>query len=136
MSSLSDLMQPSAVSPQFGIAEDNIQGGYASQDAGLASGRLATQYGIGMKQEASNEAAKGSFYSGQAGVRADQSKMNYNNQQSDISRQLQRTLADLTRNRLYASLGVNAFGGSYGNSSSQLGTGYASQPGYGTGYGG
>lgn len=136
MAGLSDLLQPSPVSPQFGIAEDNIQGGYASQDAGLASGRLATQYGIGMKQEASNEASKGSFYSGGAGVRADQSKMAYTNEQSDIGRQLQRTLADLARNRLYANLGVNAFGGYYGGSGSQLGTGYASQPGFGTGYGG
>lgn len=134
MASLSDMFQPSAVSPQFGIAEDNIQGGYAAQDAGLASGRLSQQYQYGMKQEASAEAAKGSFYSGQAGVRADQAKLGYNNQQSDIQRQLQRTLADLARNRLYATLGVNAFGGYYGGSGSQLGTGQA--PGYGTGFGG
>jgi hypothetical protein len=107
MASLADLFQPTGVAPQFAIAEDNIQGGYASADANLGQKRLSRNYQQSLQDEANNEAARGSFYSGGAGVRADRTKQNYLDQSSDINRQLQRSLADLARNRIYATLGVS-----------------------------
>lgn len=109
MATLSDFYQPAAVSPQFQVAEYNAQGTDATTNAGLTQSRLKNQFeNRTLPQLVNNEAAKGTFLSGGAGVRADQSREDYQNASGDVGLQLRQTLADLARRRLYATLGVSA----------------------------
>lgn len=108
MASLLDFYRPAAVTPQFQLAEIGVQGGYATEDAGISQSRMKRNFETRTLPSLVNrEAAKGSFYSGGAGVRADQAREDYLNESGDVSRMLQRKLADLSRQRVYATLGVS-----------------------------
>lgn len=107
MASLADFYQGGLQSPQFAIAELNAQGTDASTNAGVTTARMQRQYETRtLPQLVNREASKGSFYSGNAGVRADQAKEDYLNASGDVTRQLNQTLSQLARQRLYAQLGV------------------------------
>lgn len=109
MPSLSDFYAPAAVAPQFAVAEYNAQGTDLTVNAGLSQDRMKRAYETRTLPSLVNrEAAKGTFQSGGAGVRADQAKEDYQNASGDVGLQLRQSLADLARRRLYATLGVSA----------------------------
>lgn len=108
MASLTDFYQPAAVSPQFATYELNAQGTDLTTNAGLAQKRLKDLYeNRTLPGLVNREASKGSFYSGNAGVRGDEVRQDYQNASGDISLNLRQSLADLSRRRLYAQLGVS-----------------------------
>jgi hypothetical protein len=82
-----------------------------STDAGVNAGeevrKDSTLYDRGLRNEVNSDASKGSFYSGNAGVRADQLRQDLGFQVGDVQRQLSQTLADLTYKRILASTGLS-----------------------------
>lgn len=109
MPSLMDFYQPiSSVPQQFRTGEINVRAGEAAVEGGLQQTRMKRNFETRTLPDLVNrEAAKGTFYSGMAGVRADQAKEDYLDRSGDVSRQLQSHLAELARQRIYAALGVS-----------------------------
>lgn len=60
-----------------------------------------------LRDEVNSDAAKGTFYSGNAGVRADQLREDLGFQVGDVQRNLSQTLANLTYQRILASVGLS-----------------------------
>ena len=61
-----------------------------------------------LRNEVNTDAAKGSFYSGNAGVRGDQLREDLGFQTGDVQRQLSQSLANLTYQRILAQTGLSA----------------------------
>lgn len=108
MASLLDYYTPPSSTPPAFMQEGiNRQAGYAGEDAGLKQTLAKRQFeNRTMPDLVNRQASRGAFHSGSTGVLADRAKENYLTDQGDTSRLLQRTMADLSRNRILASIGV------------------------------
>ncbi len=108
MASLADLYSPASSSPN-GLAESGttVAAGYAAEDAGLKQSLLKRQFeGRTLPDIANSQAAKGAWHSSATQNAMDRSREDYVTDQSDTTRMLQRTMADLSRRRILASIGV------------------------------
>jgi len=81
------------------------------EDSGLTKNRLGVMYGRGLTNITNAASARGTVRGGQVGVRADQAREDFNYQNSDVDRLLNRHLADLQYNRIMATLGTTLGGG-------------------------
>lgn len=66
-----------------------------------------TLFGRNLRNEVNSDAAKGTFESGNAGVRADQLRQDLGFQVGDVQTQLSQTLANLTYQRILAATGLS-----------------------------
>lgn len=108
VATLADFTAAPATPLGFTLGSLDLSGSDARTDAGLATSRLLSDYSTrALPSLVNSEASKGTFYGGQAGVRADQLKEDEVNQAGDISRQLGRTLAGLRRQGVMAAAGVS-----------------------------
>lgn len=108
MASLASLYQPAPSQP-IGLAESGtaVNAGYAAEDAGLKQSLLKRQFeGRTLPDIASSQAARGAYHSGATRQMMDRSREDYVSDQSDTTRLLQRTMADLSRRRILAAIGV------------------------------
>lgn len=109
MASLTDFTQAPSTPIAFTLGNLDLTGSDARQDAGLAQSRLLRDYSTrALPGLVNSEAYKGTFYGGQAGVRADQLKQDTGDQYGDITRSLDRQLAALRRAGVLAAAGVSA----------------------------
>lgn len=107
MASLSDYYQPPATPLPFTLANNALEAGDATADAGLAQSRALRNYGTRQLPDLVNRySARGTVRGGMAGVMADRLKEDTGNQVGDIQRQLDRTLARLRRSGVLATTGV------------------------------
>lgn len=107
MSSLSDFYQAPTSNLPLTLANNDLAAGDATVDAGVSQQRLLRNYSERQLPDLVNgEAARGTFYGGQAGVRADQLKQDVGDQYGDTSRMLNRYLANTRRNGILAATGA------------------------------
>jgi len=83
-------------------------GADAQAQAGVDTSHSLTTLGQNLYGEVNRDAARGSFYSGGAGYRADLLRQGQNWQAASIQRSLSNTMADLARQRIMAAMGINA----------------------------
>lgn len=109
MASLTDLYAPPSATPgAFIQAGLNQSAANASEDAGLSMARMRRQFETRTLPDiADSFASSGSFFSGATGLAADRAKESYANDSGDIERLLNRHLADLSRQRVLASMGIS-----------------------------
>jgi len=97
MASLASFYAPAAVTG-FGIADIALAKSDATADTGLAQSRLMREYATrGLPDLVNRYSSRGTVRSGGAGVAADRMKEDVGNAYGDLQRNLQRTLANLTR---------------------------------------
>lgn len=108
MATLANLTAAPATPLGFTLGNLDITGSNDRVDAGLAQSRLLRDYAQQTLPGIVNDAAaKGTFYGGQVGVRADQAKQGVADQSGDITMQLNRSLAALRRQGVLAASGVS-----------------------------
>lgn len=107
MANFQDFFQPSQSTPlEWKLGEYNIDESNSREDAALAQQRMGTQFGRNMTDLVNRYSARGTVRGGQAGVRADQQREDYDYGRADTSRLLNRHLGDLSRARIMSTLGV------------------------------
>lgn len=107
MASLVDFFQPEQPSPAFGIADIGLQRSQALADAGLQLGRNQADFQEDVVPGLRDRfASRGTFHSGILGQAGEEAEQNFLRGQSDIQRELSNVLADLTRQRLFTTLGI------------------------------
>lgn len=108
MATLADFSAAPTTPLGFTLGNLDIQGSNDRVDAGLAQSRLLRDYSQQTLPGIVNDAAaKGTFYGGQVGVRADLAKQNVSDQTGDITMQLNRSLAALRRQGVAAAAGIS-----------------------------
>lgn len=108
MASLQDLYQPATAAPT-GLSESNLtaSAGYAAEDSGLKQALSKRQFENRTLPDLVNrQAARGAYHSSATGNVLDRAREDYSTEQADVSRLLQRTMADLSRRRILAAIGV------------------------------
>jgi hypothetical protein len=108
MASLADYYKPPAAPNTAALQSAiNLTASDARVDAGLAQSRLKSAYATRALPDLVNRyAARGTFSGGQARLQADRLKQDVANEQGDIQRQLNRTLATLRRQGVLATTGI------------------------------
>lgn len=79
----------------------------ATVNAGEEQRKATTMFERNLRNEVNTDAAKGTFFSGNARVRADQLRQDLGFQVGDIQRALSQNLANLTYQRILASTGLS-----------------------------
>lgn len=109
MASLADYYTPAGGGGRalpFQLADIAIEEGNARTDAGLAQSRMGTMFGRAQTDLVNAYSSRGTVRGGMAGVAADEQRADYDWQNADVSRQLDRQLSNLSRNRILATLGT------------------------------
>lgn len=110
MPALTDFYQPAAGNPlaqQFRVADINSQITGQQEDAGLAQSRMSRQFFQQTLPGLTNrDSARGTVRGGQHALRMGYATADYNDRYGDVSRQVNRSVADLLRARLAAQLGI------------------------------
>lgn len=108
MASLMDIYSGGGMPMPFQLSAPAMRESDMREDAGLTQSRLTKQFGErALPNLVNRQAARGTFHSGQSQVKGDQLREDYLTEFGDVSRNLGRSLADLTRSRILASMGVN-----------------------------
>lgn len=108
MASLMDFYRPASSAPN-GLAESGTvtNAGYAAEDAGLRQSLAKRQFESRTLPDLVNrQASRGAYHSSATGNALDRAREDYTVDQADTSRMLQRTMADLSRRRILAAIGV------------------------------
>lgn len=107
MASLSSYWSAPSGNAAKSLADINLQGSDLASDAGLAQSRILRDYSQrNLPALVNREAAKGTFYGGGAGRRADMLKEDTADAYGDITRNLSRQMANLRRSGIMAATGV------------------------------
>lgn len=101
---------PAGVALPFQLGQIQQNEAQSREDAGLTQNRLGVQYGRTLTGLVNDASSKGTARGGQVGVRGDQAREDFNYQNSDVQRLLNRHLADLQYNRIMATLGTTLGG--------------------------
>lgn len=108
MASLASFYQPPATNAPALLDSYNQSAGYATTQAGLEQSRGLRDYGnVTLPGIVNDAAARGTFFGGQVGVRADQAKQQQVDQYGDIQNTLNMKLADLRRQGILAATGIS-----------------------------
>jgi len=108
MASLLDYYQPTGPSSAFTQADINARAGEQAEDAGLSQTLLKRQFETRTLPDLVNrQAGRGAFFSSASSNALNRAGEDYVTESADVSRLLQRSLANLSRNRILAGLGVS-----------------------------
>lgn len=107
MASFADLYQADQGTPLgFSLAGINDQMGDARTDAGLQKSQNSLMYSRALTNLTNDYSAKGTARGGMAGVAGDQLGQDYAYGQGSTDMMLNRTLANLSRNKILATYGL------------------------------